>query len=111
MHSRDSFFRETNDMSRKPAATVSMAEFKRQGARILRRLKRTRRPLVLTLEGEPAFVLQTTEDFRRHFEEIERTEAIAGIRRGLDSMEAGGGVPADEAFAILEERLPYLRRP
>jgi hypothetical protein len=35
----------------------------------------------------------------------ERAEAIAGLRRGLDSVERGEGVPLEEAMEALQKKL------
>lgn len=98
-------------MDEHPEETLSLTEFKRLGSRALRKLSNRHRPLVLTVKGKPAFVLQTTRDYRRHIEDLERAQAIEGIRRGLESMQNGQGIPAQAALTLLEDNLPYLRRP
>jgi PHD/YefM family antitoxin component YafN of YafNO toxin-antitoxin module len=89
---------------------LSLTEFKRGGTVLLKKLRKSGRPVVLTLNGVDAFILQSAEQYEREAEEWERAQAIEGIRRGLESMESGGNVSAVEAFVALEEKYPYLRR-
>jgi hypothetical protein len=49
-------------------------------------------------------VRRRTESDQRLLEAIVRAEAIAGIRRGIDSMERGLGRPARQVFADLRRR-------
>lgn len=81
------------------------------GARnFLKRMRKTQKPVVLTVNGKAEMVVQTAEDYQRMAGEMEQLLAIEGIRRGLESMKAGRGIPAAEAFAVLESKYPYLRR-
>jgi prevent-host-death family protein len=90
---------------------LSLTDFKRRSAELLERMRKYRRPLVLTVNGKAELVVQTAEDYQRLVDEVEKTQAIEGIRRGLESMRAGQGRPAEEVFAELESQYPYLRRP
>jgi prevent-host-death family protein len=90
---------------------LSLTDFKRRSTVLLRRMKKTRRPMVLTINGKAELVVHSAEEYQKLLEELERTRAVAGIRRGLESMKAGHGRPADEVFEDLERTHPYLRRP
>lgn len=48
--------------------------------------------------------MQNMELHQKLLEVAERAEAIAGIRRGLESMKQGDGRPAEEFFAELRKR-------
>ncbi|MFA6241278.1 MAG: type II toxin-antitoxin system Phd/YefM family antitoxin [Candidatus Hydrogenedentales bacterium] len=90
---------------------LSLTDFKRRSSELLEGMRENGRPLVLTVNGKAELVVQTAADYQKLLDEIESIQAIEGVRRGLESMKAGRGRPADEVFAALEEKHPYLRRP
>ena len=90
---------------------LSLTEFKRRSSELLVRMRKSRQPLVLTVNGRAELVVQRAEDYQRMMDDVAKMQAIEGIRRGLASIKAGRGRAADEVFAELEEKHPYLRRP
>jgi prevent-host-death family protein len=77
----------------------SMTTFKRNSSRLMKRIKKTGRPLVLTVKGKAEAVLLDAaayQDVARHL------DAIAAIRRGLAQARKGQGRPVDEVFDDLE---------
>jgi prevent-host-death family protein len=77
----------------------SLSTFKRDTAKLMRQMRKTKQPMVLTVNGKAALVVQDAESYQRLLEANERIEAIEGIRRGLESMKGKRGVPADKFFA------------
>ncbi len=75
----------------------SLSTFKRDSARLLKQLKRTKEPVILTINGEAALVVQDVKSYQSLMDAKERMETIEGIRRGLESMKAGRG-RSSEAF-------------
>jgi PHD/YefM family antitoxin component YafN of YafNO toxin-antitoxin module len=61
-------------------------------------MRKTKEPVILTVNGKAALVIQDAASYQRLLEIKERQETIDGIRRGLESMKAGRGKPADEFF-------------
>jgi len=90
---------------------LSLTDFKRRSATLLKQLRKSREPMVLTVNGRAELVVQTAEDYQRLVDEMEKMRAIEGIRRGLESMRAGRGRPAEDVFDDMERKHPYLRRP
>ena len=76
----------------------SLSTFKRDTARIMKQLKKTKEPVILTVNGKAELVVQDAESYQKLMEAKDRMEAIEGIRRGLESMKAGRGRPAEEVF-------------
>jgi prevent-host-death family protein len=76
----------------------SLSTFKRDTTRLVKQLKKTKEPVVLTINGEAALVVQDVESYQTLLDAKERMEAIEGIRRGLESMKAKRGKPAEEFF-------------
>lgn len=78
----------------------SLTDFQRKTREHLERLKETGRPEVLTLHGEAEVVVQDAEAYQELLDRLERAEAVAGIRKGLASVERGDG---ESLEATLEE--------
>lgn len=64
----------------------SLSDFKRNTADLLDRLRKTGHPLVLTINGKAELVVQDAEAYQAL---LDRVEAIEGIQRGLNDVEAG----------------------
>jgi len=77
----------------------SLSTFKRDTARFVKQLRKTKEPLVLTINGKAAVVVQDVESYQKLLEAKERMETIAGIRRGLESMKAGRGKTLEQFLA------------
>lgn len=75
-----------------------MTTFRNNSAEILRHLKETGRPVVLTVNGKAAAVVQDAEAYQRLRDLAAEASAAEGIRQGLEEMEAGLGRDAKEVF-------------
>ena len=78
----------------------SLSTFKRDTAKLVRQLKKTGQPIVLTVNGKAELVVQDAESYQL-LEANERMEAIEGIKRGLESMKRNAGKPAEKFFREL----------
>ena|SRR5882724_11032084 len=76
----------------------SLSTFKRDTAKLVRQLKKTGRPVVLTVNGKAELVVQDAESYQKLLEAKERMETIEGIKRGLESMKQNAGKPAEKFF-------------
>jgi prevent-host-death family protein len=79
----------------------SLSTFKRDSARVLKQLRSTKEPVILTVHGEAALVVQDVESYQTLLDAKERMETIEGIRRGLESMKSGGGKTSEAFFKEL----------
>lgn len=70
----------------------SLTDFQRNTKAHLKRLKATGRPEVLTVNGKAELVVQNAAAYE------ETLDAIRGIQRGLEGMQAGTGKPARKAL-------------
>lgn len=82
----------------KPTEIVSLTDFKRDTAAHLKRLKK-HGVQVLTVNGKSVAVALDPKTYEKWAAAIDRAEAVAGIREGLEQMKAGGGLPIDAAIA------------
>ena len=77
----------------------SLTTFKRNSSGLMKHMKKTGRPLVLTVNGKAEAVVL---DAKAYQEVASQLDAVAGIRRGLAQAHRGLGRPADEVFDDLE---------
>ena len=68
----------------------------------------------MALDGETDIVVMQIREYQRALEAMDRLATIRSIREGLDDMNAGRGMLAEECFAQFRERHghdnPYLSR-
>jgi prevent-host-death family protein len=82
----------------------SLTDFQRNATAHLKRLKRSGRPQVLTVNGQPELVVQDAASYQKLLDDLEKAQAVAGIRRGLESMKRGAGRPMRQALEDLGRR-------
>ncbi len=64
-----------------------MTTFRNHSAEIMRHLKDTGRPVILTVNGRAAAVVQDADAYQRLLDLAADASAAEGIRQGLDDME------------------------
>jgi PHD/YefM family antitoxin component YafN of YafNO toxin-antitoxin module len=71
-------------------------------------MKKTKKPVVLTVNGKAEVVVQDAESYQELLEAKDRMQAIEGIKRGLESMKRNAGKPAEKFFQefFAEKRIP-----
>ena len=82
----------------------SLTEFQRHTKAHLKRLKASGRPTVLTVNGKAELIVQDAAAFE------EMLDAIRGIQRGLEAMQAGAGKPFRVALDEIRARQRIPRR-
>jgi prevent-host-death family protein len=80
----------------------SLTAFRRSSGEFMRQLKTTQRPMVVTVNGKAAAVVQDAEGYQRLLDLASRADAIEGIRQGLEDAREGRMMPAEEFFAEFE---------
>jgi len=80
----------------------SLTTFRRQSGDFMKQLKKTRRPVILTVKGKAAAVVQDAEAYQQLLDLASRADAGEGIRQGLEDVKAGKSRPAREFFAEFE---------
>ena len=82
----------------------SLTYFQRNTVEVIEQLKATGEPMVLTVNGKAEIVVQDARSFQRMLELVDCAEAIIGIKKGLESMARGEGIPAEEAIEKLRKK-------
>lgn len=83
-----------------------LTDFQRHAKAHIRRLRKTGRPQVLTVNGRATVVVQDAAAYQELLERAERADAVAAIKVGLEEMRRGKGRPLEEVAAEL--RAKYL---
>ncbi len=61
-------------------------------------MKKTKAPVVLTVNGKAELVVQDADSYQELLEAKDRIETLEGIKRGLASMKRHRGKPAEKFF-------------
>jgi len=76
----------------------ALTTFRNNSAAFLQRLKKTKQPITLTVNGRAAAVVQDAEAYQRLLDVAARADVNEGIRQGLEDLKNGRGRPAHEVF-------------
>ena len=80
----------------------SLTTFRRRSGDFMKQLKKSQRPVVLTVKGKAAAVVQDAGSYQRLLDIAARADAGEGIRQGMEQSRQGQGVDAEEVFAEFE---------
>ena len=82
----------------------SLTTFRRRSRDFLKQLKKSKRPVVLTVKGKAAAVVQDAAAYQRLLDIAAFADAEEGIRQGLDDVVQGRTRPAREAFDAIRRK-------
>ena len=82
----------------------SLTTFRRRSGDFMKQLRRSKRPVVLTVRGKAAAVVQDAEAYQRLLDIAAEADAGEGIRQGLEDVEKGKVRPARVFFDEFEDR-------
>ncbi len=82
----------------------SLTNFRRQSGKFLKQLKTSKRPIVLTVNGQAEAVVQDAEAYQRLLDIAARADVHEAIRQGLDDIAQGRTRPAREFFEEFRKR-------
>ena len=82
----------------------SLTTFRRRSGDFMKELRKIKRPVVLTVKGRAAAIVQDTEAYQCLLDISARADAYEGIRQGLEQAKLGQGRDVEEFFAEFEEK-------
>ena len=82
----------------------ALTTFRNNSAAFLEQLKKTKRPMVLTVNGKAAAVLQDAASYQRLLDIAAQADANEGIRQGLEDAKEGRMNSAREALAAFRRK-------
>jgi prevent-host-death family protein len=80
----------------------SLTTFRRSSGDFMKHLRKSKRPMVLTVKGKAAAVVQDAEAYQRLLDIAARADADEGIRQGLEDARKGRTRPVRQFFAEFE---------
>jgi prevent-host-death family protein len=85
-----------------PSDIQPLTTLRRRSSKFLQQIKRTKRPVVLTVNGKAAAVIQGPEAYQRLLDIAAQADAREGIRQGLEDARKGRTRPAKQFFREFE---------
>jgi len=82
----------------------SLTTFRRKSGDFMRQLKRSKRPVVLTVRGKAAAVVQDADASQRLLDIAAKGDVLEAIRQGLDDVARGRTRPARKVFDEIRRR-------
>jgi prevent-host-death family protein len=76
----------------------SLTTFRRRSGDFMKQLKKTKRPVVLTVKGKAAAIVQDAAAYQRLFDVAATANADEAVRQGLDDVTHGHTRSAREVF-------------
>lgn len=89
----------------------SLTEFEQDVKEHVNRVIETRQPMFLASNGAPNVVLLDVESYEQMLDAIDYAEAVEGIRQGLDDVENGRTVPAEQVLEEIRRELGLPSKP
>jgi len=78
----------------------AMTTFRRNPGKFMKHLKKTKKPLVLTINGKAEAVVQDAEAYQHLLDIAAQADAHEGIRQGAEDVKKGRVRPAREALEV-----------
>lgn len=88
----------------------SLSNFKRNTVELLGRMRKSGRPVVLTVNGKAELVVQDVESYQRLFDLADRFETLEAIDEGLKDVDSGRTRPARRILAKLRAKARPAKR-
>ena len=81
-----------------------LTTFRNNSVKMMQRLKKTKRPIILTVNGKAEAVVQDAAAYQRLLDLVAQADVNEGIRQGLAELRRGEGRPADEFFEEMRKK-------
>jgi prevent-host-death family protein len=87
----------------------SLTDFKRNTAKYLKKMKKNKGPVVLTVNGKAELVVQDAKSYQEMIKRVERAETVTAIREAIEEYDRGQGRPARKALEELRRKYDISR--
>jgi PHD/YefM family antitoxin component YafN of YafNO toxin-antitoxin module len=82
----------------------SLTTFRRRSGDFMKQLKKSKRPVVLTVKGKAEAIVQDAGAYQRLLDIAARADPYEGIRQGLEEARQGKSRDIEEFFAEFEAK-------
>jgi len=86
-----------------------LTTFRNNSVKMLKQLKKTGRPIVLTVNGKTEAIVQSASAYQRLLDIAAEADEREGIRQGLEDIAAGRTRPAREFFDEMRKQYDIPR--
>lgn len=86
-----------------PENIISLTDFKRNAADVVKRIKDDKSPAILTVNGAASVVVLDANEYEKITKDAEMGSIMRGIEEGLKSMKEKRGIPLEDAFSMLKQ--------
>ena|SRR5689334_22055312 len=76
----------------------SLSVFKRDSAKLIKQLKKSGEPMILTVNGKAAAVVMDPDTYEAYAREKDHLDVIAAVRKAREDVKAGRVRDAEEFF-------------
>ena len=76
----------------------SLTTFRRKSGEFMKQLKKSKRPVILTVNGKAEAIVQDADAYQRLLDIAARADAREGIRQGMEDLKRGRHQPARKAL-------------
>lgn len=84
----------------------TLSDFKQNASKMVRQIHETKQPVVLTVNGKAALVVQDPESYQKMADGLEYWETVRVLKERIAYVETGGRlVAAEEVFDKLSKKL------
>ena len=81
-----------------------LSEFQRGAKAFVAKLRETQSPMLLTVNGKAAVIVQDAESYQQLLDKLELLESVAGVRKSMQEFEQGKGISLQEAFEQMQQK-------
>ncbi|SPF48532.1 Prevent-host-death family protein [Candidatus Sulfopaludibacter sp. SbA4] len=74
----------------------SLSAFKRNTPGLLKRMRESGHPVVLTINGKAEIVVQDASAYQKLLDQLDELQGLAGIKRGLADVDTGRVTSVDD---------------
>ena len=82
----------------------SLTTFRRNSGKFLKQIKKSKRPIVLTVNGKAEAIVQSAEEYQRLLDIAARADVYEALRQSDDDIAHGRMRPAREVFDEMRRR-------
>jgi prevent-host-death family protein len=75
-----------------------LTTFRNNSVKFMKRLKKTRRPIILTVNGKPEAVVQSPAEYQRLLDLAAEASEEEAVRQGLEDLREGRTRPMNQVF-------------
>ncbi len=82
----------------------SLTTFRRQSGDFMKQLRKSKRPMILTVKGKAAAIVQDAEAYQKLLDIAARADVHEAVRQGLDDVASGRTRPARDVFDEIRKK-------